>query len=102
MQANVLLCYPIAMSTHYMSEEQFALVQRANADNLAAWKHSGVVNSLKWYSAEDEDVCPACRAHDGRIIPISDAKLGVNLPPHEACISTRCRCYFRPSDISIV
>jgi len=89
------------MSAHYMSDEQFILAQQTAADNLAAWKASGVVKTLKWYSAADADVCATCRAHHGAVLNLSDAEIGVNLPPHPGCSSARCRCYFRPWDISI-
>jgi hypothetical protein len=79
-----------------MSDEQFNLVQ-----NLTAWKDSGVVEMLKWYSAKDADVCAARRAHHGIVLNISDAEIGVNLPPLPTCSSVRCRCHFRPEDISI-
>src|SRR5262249_8651813 len=31
-------CYPNAMSAHYMSDEQFKLVQKTAAQNLTAWR----------------------------------------------------------------
>ena len=34
-----------------MSDQQFKLVQQTAAHNLAAWKDSGVVKTLKYYSA---------------------------------------------------
>jgi hypothetical protein len=84
-----------------MSDEQFKLIQQTGADNLAAWKNSGVMKVPKYYSAEDADVCASCRAHHGAIVSISEAEIGVNLPPLPTCSSARCRYYFRPWDISI-
>lgn len=78
-----------------------AAVQQIAADNLAAWKDSGVVMTLKWHSAEDPDVCATCRARHGTVPKIADAEIGVNLPPHSACSSARCRCHFRPWVFSI-
>jgi len=37
----------------------------------------------------------------GTVVKTADAEIGVNLPPLPACSSSRCRCYFRPCDISI-
>jgi SPP1 gp7 family putative phage head morphogenesis protein len=67
--------------------------------NLDAWRASGVVKTVKYYSAEDDDVCAECKKRHGSIIGIDDAKMGVNLPPLDVCSGKRCRCYFRPWDI---
>jgi SPP1 gp7 family putative phage head morphogenesis protein len=67
----------------------------ANA-NLDAWKRSGVVKTLKFYSADDGDACPACKEQDGKVIAMGDGEIGLNLPPLDACTNARCRCYFRP------
>jgi hypothetical protein len=88
------------MTAYYMSDENFAFVQETAAANLAAWKRSGVVKTLKCYSAEDHDVCETCRHHDGNIIKIEEAVIGVNIPKFDACSCVQCRCYFRPWDIS--
>jgi SPP1 gp7 family putative phage head morphogenesis protein len=69
--------------------------------NLHAWKESGVVKTLKYYSAEDTDVCAPCRQRHGTIVMIADGWIGGNLPPIDACVSGRCRCYFRPWDVSL-
>jgi len=89
------------MSAHYMSDEQFKPVQETAAQNLATWKTSGVVKTVKYYGAQDTDVCAACRARHGVVVNISEAEIGTNLPPLPACSSGRCRCYFRPWDVSI-
>jgi hypothetical protein len=34
------------------------------------------------------------------IIGIDDGKVGENLPPIKSCLNGRCRCYFRPWEIS--
>jgi hypothetical protein len=41
--------------------------------NLEAWKQSGVVKTLKYYSAEDAEVCAPCRLHHGAMIAIAAA-----------------------------
>jgi hypothetical protein len=38
--------------------------------NIREWVKSGVVKSLKLRSAEDDDVCEACKHISGRIFPI--------------------------------
>jgi SPP1 gp7 family putative phage head morphogenesis protein len=58
--------------------------------NLDAWKQSGVVKALKYFSAEDEGVCSACRARHGAIVTITDGSIGENLPPLDACANDRC------------
>ena len=84
-----------------MSDEQYKLIHETAAQNLTAWRNSGVIKALKFLSADDPDVYVRCRALHGAIVSISDAEIGVNLPPLPACSSARCRCYFQPWDISI-
>lgn len=87
-----------------------------NAANKAAWKVSGVVKSIKWYTAEDSMVCQFCAPLDGKEIGIdenffddgdevegSEGKTmtlnygDVGNPP----LHPDCRCYIRPENISI-
>lgn len=87
-----------------------------NAATREAWKQSGVVKTLKWYTAEDERVCEFCGPMDGKTVGIEDnwfekgeeitgqegGKLEVDYvdvenPPLHA----NCRCYIRPDEISI-
>lgn len=88
----------------------------ANWANKEAWKASGVVQSLKFYTAEDDRVCQFCAALDDTVIGIDDnffdagetitgkdgghmiANYGdIGAPP----IHPDCRCYIRPESISI-
>lgn len=88
----------------------------ANSANKEAWKQSGVVKTVKWYSAEDAKVCEFCEALDGEEISIDDnfydagdtivgkdggsmtANYGdIEAPP----VHPDCRCYIRPENISI-
>jgi HK97 family phage portal protein len=88
----------------------------ANWANKQAWKDSGVVQSLKFYTAEDDRVCQFCAALDDTVIGIDDnffdagdtitgkdgghmiANYGdIGAPP----IHPDCRCYIRPESISI-
>jgi SPP1 gp7 family putative phage head morphogenesis protein len=73
----------------------------SNYANLQAWQQSVVVKTVKWYTAEDENVCPQCEALDGKTVDIGDdfftASYGDgNQPP----LHPDCRCYVRPDQIS--
>lgn len=87
----------------------------ANDTTKATWKSSGVVSTIKWYTAEDANVCGFCSDQDGKTISIDDNffdqgdKLEVDgrtldldysdvgAPP----LHPDCRCYVRPEDISL-
>ncbi len=88
----------------------------ANEANRMVWKESGVVKSLKWYTAEDERVCPYCSPIHDKVISIeqnfydkgdeiigSDGEMiiadysDISNPP----LHPSCRCYIRPEDINI-
>ena len=88
----------------------------ANDSTKEAWKQSGVVKSIKWYTAEDDSVCDWCDSMNGKTIDIEDnffdkgdevtgtdgSKLpitydSVGNPP----LHVSCRCYTQPEDISI-
>jgi HK97 family phage portal protein len=88
----------------------------ANKGNLEAYRQSGVVKSQRWYTAEDEMVCPHCNPMSGRIVGVDEAyfkkgdvlvgtdgsKLNLNyrtmdVPP----LHTNCRCFIRPELIEI-
>lgn len=88
----------------------------ANDATKQAWKQAGVVKSLKWYTAEDERVCPWCAPMHGKVISIDenffnkgDTVTGednselnidysdVGAPP----LHVSCRCYIRPEEISL-
>ncbi len=88
----------------------------ANESTRTAWQQSGVVKSLKWYTAADERVCPWCAPMNGKTISIdgtffnkgdtvegSDGSTmtvdydNVQNPP----LHVSCRCYIRPEDISL-
>ena len=88
----------------------------ANGATKEAWKQSGVVKTIKWYTAADERVCPFCGNLHGKIVDIDknffdkgDSVTGtdgstmevdysdVGFPP----LHPDCRCYTRPEEISI-
>jgi SPP1 gp7 family putative phage head morphogenesis protein len=73
----------------------------ANWANRQAWSQSGVVQTLIWYTAEDDKVCDECSSLDGKEVNIDDNFFtddysdGTNPPLHPDC-----RCYIRPGDVS--
>jgi HK97 family phage portal protein len=88
----------------------------ANWANKEAWLQSGVVKTVKWYTAEDDHVCEFCKMQDGKEIEINEnfynagdtikgaeggfmtANYGdIEAPP----LHPDCRCYIRPEHISI-
>ena len=85
-----------------------------NLANRRAWQRSGVVKTLKWFAADDAEMCGLCASLNGKIINVSDCFLtkgdvvtddngasiiiarNIEAPPlHEGC-----RCYCRPDGIS--
>jgi hypothetical protein len=79
-------------------------------NNIRECVKSGVVKSLKLYTAEDEAVCDVCRQMHGKIFPIQTPEQ-INFVMDNAHIKncqnvgknsyTGCRCYWRPEEISI-
>jgi len=86
----------------------------ANEATKSSWQQSGVVKTIKWFTAGDELVCEFCAEQDGKVIGIDenfydkgDTATGrddgtlnldyddVGAPP----LHTSCRCYIRPEDI---
>lgn len=93
--------------------ESFYIANKATQD---AYRQSGVVKSLRWYTAEDERVCEFCGPMHGRTIDVNGAffakgeTLGgteggmltldyrtIDVPP----LHTNCRCFVRPGDIGL-
>ena len=88
----------------------------ANEGNKEAYRQSGVVTAMRWYTAEDERVCPFCYPQNGRIVDVNGAFFqkgdvltaadgtqlrldyrGIDVPP----LHTNCRCFIRPEAIDI-
>jgi HK97 family phage portal protein len=104
----------------YADEKRAALIAKtesfraANWANKEAWKASGVVQTVKWYTSEQDNVCEFCKAQEGKEIPIDQnfyeagdviggvdggvmtANYGdIEAPPiHPSCV-----CYLRPESI---
>ena len=97
--------------------EQIAKTICYGAGNLAnrrAWERSGVVKTVKWFTADDAEVCGFCAELDGNVVSVNDCflkkgdtltdkrglemivKRNIEVPPlHEGC-----RCCCRPEGIS--
>jgi len=88
----------------------------ANSATKEAWRQSGVVKTLRWYTAIDERVCEFCDPLNGKIVEIDEnwydkgdsltgkngGKMDIDYsdvgnPP----LHPDCRCYIRPEEISI-
>jgi hypothetical protein len=85
-----------------------------NASLKETWKQSGVVKTIKWYTASGEP-CPFCKALDGTVISIDSNFLdsGATLTADDATMTAsygdvgapplhpNCYCVARPEDVSI-
>ena len=86
-----------------------------NSVNRAAWQQSGVVKTLKWYTAEDDDVCKFCKRMNGKVIDIhatfvnagdviggvDGGTMAFDHNVENPLLHLGCRCYCRPDKISI-
>jgi hypothetical protein len=72
--------------------------------NIREWVMSGVMKSLKIRSAEEEDVCEACKQMSGRVFPIETHEqisfVMDNAHGRNCRSQTGCRCYWRPEGLS--
>jgi hypothetical protein len=84
-----------------MRDPNLASAKEISSQNLDAWQKSGVVKTLKYYSAADDAVCSECAKNSGVVVKLEDGIVGGTLPPLDKCQGIRCRCYFRPWDISL-
>lgn len=81
-----------------------------------AWKESGVVKTVKWYTADDERVCPYCGSMHGKVVavdkPFVSRGAGVRgtdgttyendyLDVEGGALHPNCRCQCRPDKIEI-
>jgi hypothetical protein len=87
--------------TEWMSDKEAREVLKIALASLKSWRATGVVHSFRIYCAHDDDTCDACNSHAGNIGNIERAYIAVTLPPFPECSARRCRCYFRPEDISV-
>lgn len=109
----------------WSDEKRAAMVAKTESFRTAndalktAWKQSGVVKTVRWYTSELPNVCPFCLAMNGKTININDnffengasltvgegddAKTmsldygDVSAPP----LHPLCACFIRPDTVSI-
>ncbi len=99
--------------------ERVARTEAFGVANLAtkeAWRQSGVVKTLKWFTALDERVCEFCEPMNGKVIGIEEkwfekgdsfegrdgGKMDIDYSDIEAPpLHANCRCYVRPEEISV-
>lgn len=108
--------YEFSDDTRALTVARTETFRVANDGTREAWKQSGVVKDLKWYTAVDERVCEYCGPLQGTVVDIDsnffdkgqtitgsnggtmsidyDDVSGGSLHPN-------CRCYIRPETISI-
>jgi HK97 family phage portal protein len=105
----------------FSDEARAELVARTESFRIAnfatreSWNQSGVVKSLKWYTA-DSEACAFCDELDGKIVDIEEnflelgdtltANNGQSLDISYADVSggalhPNCRCYIRPEEIEV-
>lgn len=87
----------------------------ANEGTKEAWKQTGVVKTIRWYTA-DSDACDFCQPMNGKVISIEDnffnkgdtvtgangQKLSLDYTDVSAgALHVMCRCYTRPDEISL-
>ena len=88
----------------------------ANFATREAWKQSEVVSEVKWYTAEDEEVCEFCGPMQGTVVGIEQGFFDKNeeiVGADGGTINTdyaavenpplhpNCRCYIRPETINV-
>lgn len=116
MENKILNIYAFSDEVRAAQVARTETFRTANDATKSAWKQTGVVKTIKWYTAADEAVCPWCEPMNGKIISIDDnffdkgdshtgsdgstldiSYSDVGAPP----LHVSCRCYTRPEDISI-
>lgn len=88
----------------------------ANEGSREAYRQSGVVQTMRWYTAEDERVCEFCGPQHGMTVGVNEVfypkghelqgRDGGTLPLTYRAIDvpplhTNCRCFIRPERIDI-
>lgn len=92
------------------------IFRAANYATKNAWRETGVVKTVKWYTAADERVCEFCGPQHGKVIDIDKDfyKLGDTVEGEDGStlklnysdighppLHVSCRCYIRPETIDI-
>jgi len=70
----------------------------SNKGTIKAYKDSGLVEKYEYLATLDNRTSDICIEMDGKIIPLAEAQVGINLPPlHPNCRSTTIP-YFEPDE----
>lgn len=87
----------------------------SNSATKEAWKETGVVKSMKWFTSQHDNVCEFCQAMDGKSIPIDDnffdqgdtftvgdSTMSIDYsdvggPP----LHPNCGCYLQPDEVTV-
>ena len=85
----------------------------ANLATREAYNQSGVVVSVRWYTAEDERVCDECAYMNGQSVGVKEVFLSKGDPIGDTgatadyddvmggALHVNCRCYTRPDEVSM-
>ena len=69
----------------HMQQGEHGDLREIATGNLHAWKASGVVKTLKYYSAGDTGkFVRRAEQHHGTVVTIADGRIGGKLPPIDA------------------
>jgi HK97 family phage portal protein len=108
--------YEISNESRAQTIARTETFRTANEANKEAWKQTGTVRTIKWYTAADERVCEYCGPMHGKTIDIEKnffdvgdtvpgaegGALKVDYAPVEAgTLHPNCRCFTRPDTIEL-
>ena len=116
MTKNISNIYEFSDDVRARQVAQTEVFRVGNESTRLAWQQSGVVKSIKWYTAEDEMVCDFCGPLQGKTVGIEETffnkgdeaigESGAKMPLTYSDVANpplhvSCRCYVRPEEISI-
>ena len=108
--------YEISDDARAQTVARTEVFRSANEANKEAWKQTGTVRTIRWYTAADERVCEYCEPMNGKVIDIEETyfDIGDTIPgsnggamkvdyaPVEAgALHPNCRCFTRPDTIEL-
>jgi hypothetical protein len=106
--------YEFSDDARALSVARTETFRAANMANKDAWKSTGRVVTIKWYTAEDELVCEYCGPMNGKTVGIEEnffdkgdsvrgadgGVMDLSYANVEAgALHPNCRCYTRPDEI---
>ncbi len=93
-QAGIIY-FAMAQQVQRENKDSRHLLQEAARCTLRGFQASGVVTQVKIFTANDKEVCPACRKQNGKLLTIKDALRTLPVPNH--CQNPHgCRCSYSP------